>query len=296
MHNKGLLLVLATAIISGIAIFLNKFGIAVISPFIFTGLKNVIVVVFVASWLLIMKDWNLLKSLSKKQWIQLIGIGLIGGSIPFLLFFKGLSMTSAAQAALIHKTLFFWAAVLALLFLKEKISKNFIILALALVIGNALLLKLLPTSFGLGDLLILAATLLWAFEAVLSKKALSRLPARIVIFGRMFFGTLFIILFWFISGQSAMLVRLEAAQLGWVLITAVFLFGYVATWYSGLKYLKVSSATAILTLGGIITSLLSYIILNQGITGLQAFGMLLIAFSLGLITWKKPREIAYVRN
>ena len=41
--NKGFLLVLATAFISGLSIFINKFGVSVINPYIFTGLKNIII-------------------------------------------------------------------------------------------------------------------------------------------------------------------------------------------------------------------------------------------------------------
>ena len=117
--NKGFLLVLGTAFISGLSVFVNKFGIAVINPYIFTGLKNIIITLLIISWLLMMKDWKILKNLKQKQWLLLILIGLVGGSVPFLLFFKGLSMTSGVQAAFMHKTMFIYIAILAFIFLKE---------------------------------------------------------------------------------------------------------------------------------------------------------------------------------
>ena len=110
--NKGMLLILGTALISGFAVFLGKFGVSVINPYIFTGLKNIIVALLAVSWLLMMKDWRVLKNLSKKQWFLLSMVGLVGGSIPFLLFFKGLSLTAPAQAAFIHKTMFIYVALL----------------------------------------------------------------------------------------------------------------------------------------------------------------------------------------
>ncbi len=40
MHKKGLMFVLGTAIISGVSIFINKFGIKGIDAYLFTGAKT----------------------------------------------------------------------------------------------------------------------------------------------------------------------------------------------------------------------------------------------------------------
>ena len=185
--NKGLLLVLGTAFISGTVVFISKFGVSIINPYIFTGLKNIIIALLLIGWILMMKDWKVLRTLKRKQWLLLIGVGLIGGSIPFLLYFKGLSLTEPAQAVFVHKTLFIYVAVLAFIFLKEKISRNFLIGGLALLLGNILLLRLIPHRFGWGDFLIFLATLFWASENVLSKYLLKELSSRMVIWARMFF-------------------------------------------------------------------------------------------------------------
>jgi len=290
--NKGILLILSTAFISGLAVFINKFGVSVINPYIFAGLKNIIVALLVISWLLMFKDWKVLKKLTKKQWFLLLMIGLIGGSIPFLLFFKGLSITSGAQAAFIHKTMFIYIAILAIIFLKEKMSKGFLIGGLLLFIGNILLLKIIPYQFGRGDFLIFLATLFWAGENILSKYLLRELSSRIVIWGRMFFGSIFIFIFWIITGQAHLVLSLNLAQLGWVMITAVFLFGYVFTWYSGLKNFKVSEAAIILLLASPITTLLSWIFLNQNLVNNQFFAIILSLIA-GLVIY---RSYQYAQN
>jgi len=281
--NKGLLLVLSTAVISGISVFINKFGVIVVNPYIFTGLKNIIVALLIVTWLLMMKDWKILKKLQKNQWLMLLGIGLIGGSVPFLLFFKGLSITSGVQAAFIHKTMFIYIIVLAAVFLKEKISRNFLIAGLGLFLANILLLKSVQSNFTWGDLLILSATLFWALENVLSKYLLRDLSARIVIWGRMFFGSFFIILFWLFTGQAHLINSLNLEQIGWVMITSVFLFGYVAAWYHGLKYIKVSEAAVVLLLASPITTFLSLIFLNQALLINQFFGIILALLSILII-------------
>lgn len=288
--NKGFLLILMTAFISGGAVFINKFGVSVFNPYIFTGLKNIIVALLVVCWLLMMKDWQILKRLKKNQWLLLLVVGLIGGSIPFLLFFKGLSLTAPIQAAFIHKTMFIFVAVLAAVFLKEKIGKNFLIGGLLLFLGNIFLLRILPHQFNFGDLLILLATLLWASENVLSKHLLKDLPSRVVIWGRMFFGSIFIVLFWLATGQFSLLSSLNLEQAGWVMITAVFLFGYVATWYTGLKYIKVSVAATILLLASPITTLLSVLFLGGGLMISQIVGVSLIVLALGIIYYYAEKE------
>ena len=293
--NKGLLLVLAAVFISGFSVFINKFGVGMVNPYIFAGLKNIIVALLVISWLLMMKDWKVLKGLTKKQWFLLLMIGLIGGSVPFLLFFKGLSITSGVQAAFIHKTMFIYIAVLAFVFLKEKISRRFLTAGLILFLGNILLLKTISYGFGWGDLLILLATLFWAGENILSKYILKDLSSRIVIWGRMFFGSIFIILFLLITGQASLANSLNLSQIGWVLITAVLLFGYVSTWYGGLKHFKVSEAAVVLLLASPITTFLSWIFLNQSLIGSQFFAIILAVLAV-IVFNVKNKSVVTIRS
>src|SRR3989344_5494999 len=91
IQNKGYFLVFLTAVISGFSIFINKFSVSAINPYVFTGLKNVIVAVFLSSLFIFLKDFKIFRTAKIKEWILLAVIGLVGGSIPFLLFFKGLS-------------------------------------------------------------------------------------------------------------------------------------------------------------------------------------------------------------
>ncbi len=85
--SKGYFLVFSTAIISGFAVFINKFGVSAINPYIFTWLKNLTVAFLLTGLLLAVKDWEILKNLTKKQWFLLMSIGLIGGSVPFFTLF-----------------------------------------------------------------------------------------------------------------------------------------------------------------------------------------------------------------
>lgn len=250
---------LSTAFISGFSIYVNKFGVNVSNPYVFTGLKNIMVAVFLTGLLLILVQWKTLKTLRKKDWLILVLIGLIGGSIPFLLFFKGLSLTTAVKGSFIHKTMFLYVAILAIIFLKEKLNLKLFFGILALLVGTALMIRITPQPFNFGDLLVLAAVILWAVEQIVSKHILRRLPSLTVAWGRMFFGSIFILIFLISTKQISLFSGLQPEQFNWASITALLLVAYVLTWYPALKRLPVSVATSILALGAPATALLALI-------------------------------------
>ncbi len=276
MEKRGLGLVLATALISGVSIFINKFGVAGIDSSVFAFAKNVIVAVFIVSLIGLLGEFRQLKQLTKKQWIKLAVIGLVGGSVPFLMFFRGLQLANAATAAFIHKIMFVFVAVMAFVFLKEKLKKNYLVAAVLILLGNGLLLGFVWQGIGAGEMLILGATLFWAVEQVISKHALKELSSKVVAFGRMFFGSVFILAYLLFTGKLALLTSLSVSQLGWIMVTSVFLLGYVLTWYSGLKHVDVSVATCVLLLGSVITTLLSFVFLDKLLTIWQVAGMLML--------------------
>ena len=259
--NKGYFLVFLTALISGFSIYINKFGVGIFkNPEIYTFLR-VLLVAFILGLILVVFDFKKVKNLRKRDWLLLVLIGLVGGSVPFLLFFKGLKITSSAEGSFIHKTMFLWIAILASVFLKEKIDRKFLFGALILLFANSLLLKKFHFLPDRGDLLILIATIFWAIENTLSKYLLStsNLDGKTVAFGRMFFGTIFIWIYLIFTGQISEIFVLNLKQINWVLITGIILLFYVLTWYSGLKFIPVSKASAILLLGSPITTILNLI-------------------------------------
>ena len=49
-------------------------------------------------------------------------VAVVGGSVPFVLFFEGLARAEATQAAFIQKTLVVWVALLAVPLLHERLG------------------------------------------------------------------------------------------------------------------------------------------------------------------------------
>ncbi|MFH1642465.1 MAG: DMT family transporter [Nanoarchaeota archaeon] len=272
MIKKGVLLVSLTAIISGFSIFINKLGVNGIDSTIFTFLKNIIVSVFLIGIIIGLKESKSILNLKRKDWFSLILIGLLGGSIPFVLFFKGLQLSSGALGSFMHKSMFVFVAIIASIFLKEKINKKIFIPAVFLLVGNFLILNIRSFEFNTAILFVFIATIFWAVENVVSKHLLKAIEPKILAFGRLFFGSFFILAYMLVIGKVPFSLNFQ--QFSWILITAPLLLLYVLTWYNGLKHVKVITATSILLLGSPITTLLSYIFLGSSISLMEVIGIL----------------------
>lgn len=288
----GIYLVLITALISGIANFFNKFGLNALdkNAYQYTTLKNIIPAVILSFLVLTPFIWPKLKNLSRNQWLKLFLIGLVGGSIPFLLFFKGLSLTSAVSASFIHKTLFIWVAILALPLLKEKLSKVQLLALFMLLGGNFIWGGFKSFTWGYAHTLILMATILWAVENVIAKIILKNINSLIVAWGRMFFGSLILIGFLIFTQNTEGLFTINSSQFLWLLLVGLLLTGYVITWYSALKKLPITIVSSFLVLASPITTMLNNIFVSHKFINSDIWGLITIVVALTLLWQFKYRE------
>ncbi len=299
----GMVFAIIAALISGVAVFLNKEGVLLVRDSdVYTTLKNVGVAIIILCFFVFTLRIQEFKKLNKRDWFWLVLIGLVGGSIPFLLFFHGLALASNASIPnLIHKTLFIWASVMAVLFLKERLGPVQILALMLLFLGNILILGF-PRhfQFGQAEILILAATLIWAIENILAKVLLKRLKSEIVVFGRMFFGSIFLIIYLILTHKIGLIYNISAIGWIWIAIVSAILFGYVVFWYVALKHAPVSLVTSILVLASPLTSILDSVFRTHKYSFGQVMGIITVVISVSLIMivvrkvkWKRllPRTL-----
>lgn len=279
--HKGIYLSLVTTLISGVAIFINKFAVSAIQPpLVFTTVKNLGVGFLIISILLIFRKWKLIKKINRRELIYLISIGIVGGTIPFYLYFTGLTQIPAVNAAIIHKTLVIWVALLAIPLLKERMSPLQIFAVLLLFGSNIIVGGFQGFTFLEGEFLILIATIFWAVENILAKKILPTVDPDIVTTARMGFGSLILLAASAITAPSALFSPLSLNSMQWffMTITIVTLLGYVMTWYRALKYAPATTVTSILVSSTLVTNVLSAIFVTHVWTidmGIQAAVMML---------------------
>lgn len=284
MVASALLWALATAVISGFSIFANKFGVAGINPGAYALARGALVAMLLAAVMLAFGSWRQLKQLSRKQWLLLATVGLVGGCIPFLLFFQGLQLTQAAQASFIHKTMFAFVAAISIIALKEKPSVKTLAAAGLLLAGNFIFLQLSTPTWDYGSLLILTATVLWAGENVLSKRLLAEIKPDVLAFGRMAFGAAFTATWLATTGEINLASNITALQWQWIAATSLLLLLYVTTWYRALSRLNATLATSVLLLGAPITAALNYAYAGAAVTPLQTAGAAMLAVGIIVMT------------
>lgn len=264
-RRKGIWLAAATALISGFAVFFNGYGVRawsdIADPTAYTTAKNLVAALLIglAATLLVMRrssERPRLPSAGRDRLI-LLGIAVIGGSVPFVLFFEGLAIASSAQAAAIHKTLLVWVGLLALLFLRERIGWPHVAAIGLLVWGQiALLGGAGRLVFGRGEVMILVATVLWSVEVIIAKRVMANSSSSTVALARMGGGSVVLIAWAFLRGGGIDWAGFTTAHLGWILVTGAFLSAYVLTWFAALSRAPAVDVTAVLVGGALVTAIL----------------------------------------
>jgi drug/metabolite transporter (DMT)-like permease len=254
----GILLAVSAALISGLAIYLNAFAVKQLpDAAVYTTLKNAVAAVVLSAAALALGAARDVRSIDRRQWPLVLAVGIVGGSVPFILFFTGLAQASAPSAAFIQKTLFVWVALLAIPFLGERLGLAPIMAIGVLFVGQALVLPPDGVRWGSGETLILTATLFWAAETVLVKRLLGSIPSHVMAALRMGVGLIVLVAYLALSGKLGVIAALAPIQLGWVALTGLILAGYVGTWFAALKRAPASVVTSVLVIGAVVTGTLS---------------------------------------
>ena len=280
----GLGLAFGAALISGLAIYLNGFAVKQLpDAAVYTTLKNAVAAVILIAAAIGLGAARDVRTIERQLWPTVLGVGVIGGSVPFILFFTGLAQASAPSAAFIQKTLFLWVALLAVPFLGERLGPASMVGLLVLLVGQALVLPPERIQWGTGETLILAATLLWAAETVIVKRLLGSIPVRVMAALRMGIGLVVLAGYLAVSGKVGVLAELAPMQWGWVLLTGVVLAGYVATWFAALQRAPASVVTSVLVPGAVITGFLTAVSRGTTPSATVVVGYLLIVAAAALI-------------
>jgi drug/metabolite transporter (DMT)-like permease len=294
----GIGLAAVTALVSGFSVFVNASAVRAFGdPVLFTTLKNGVAAVVLVGIALAVVDRApaRVRSLDPRSLAGLAVIGVIGGGIPFVLFFTGLANASAPAAALIHKTLFVWVALLAAVLLRERLGGLQIGALAILVMAQLLILPADGLAWTAGEWMIAAATGMWAVEVVVAKRLLRDVPSPIAAAARMAVGLVLLLGYLTVSGGLAGLGALGVEQWAWVLLTGGLLSAYVATWYAALRRAPASAVTAVLTLGAPITATLQLLANGQvpAPAALAGHGAVLVAGAA--IAWLALRPAATAR-
>lgn len=308
----GVLVAATTALISGLSVFVNSYGVhAVRSPAVYTTAKNLVATVVLAGCGFAALRLRQRRPMSAAgrfvsvdrgrtlhgaeqrsrrnrgilEWLGLAYVGVVGGGLAFVLFFDGLADTSATPAAFWRDTLVIWVAVLAVPFLHERITWWNIVAIALLVVGEvAVAGGAGHLAASRGELLVLSASMLWAVEVIVAKILLRGIAPAAISIVRMGVGAIALVGYLAVAGSLHALFALDATQVGWALLTGLLLAAYVATWMTALARARAIDVTSILVGSALVTALLQAAAGTASVAP-QALGLALIAVGAAIVVW-----------
>ncbi len=257
---------------------------------------------------LLFKDFKAKKAHSKKIEVpssqktnlgkiaaRLVLVGLIF-SLATYLYIEGLTLAGSVSGSIAIKISPIYAMIIGILFLHEKIDIKQIILTI-LMLGGIFYLgtegKFQIETFSLGFAMCLTTPLLWIIGHAITKPLLTKKlvsPAQ-VIFIRSGVITLSIFIvnsivygFQSIFASFAQFDHLFFA----FLMGGTYLLMHIS-WYTSIKFIDLSYASALVTPSPIITALLSFLILNEPIESYHIIGMIILFVGLYLMIYFKAK-------
>ncbi|MFN8034356.1 MAG: DMT family transporter [Acidimicrobiia bacterium] len=298
----GVVLAIGAALVSGVAVFVNAYGVqhatkAGVDGTSYTTAKNLIaalVLIGVAGIARAARSTAAARRPSTgTEWMGLAAVGVLGGGIAFALFFEGLTRITSetpVKAQLLHKTLVVWVAILAVVFLRERIN-GFHIGAIALLVLGQVRLAGGTGGFtwGSGEWMIVGATAIWSVETVVAKKLLGSLPELTVALARMIGGSVVLLGWVALTGHLDRLAW-DSSWWGWALSTGVILAVYVGVWFAALARAQAVDVTAVLVGAVLVTMLLDRAASHPVLQPAAGYWLVLGGFALALVAALLPRR------
>lgn len=299
MRSNGIVLAAGTALVSGVSVFANSYGVhAIASPAVYTTAKNIVAFLILALLAAVASRWAKGRGAGSdpsdaagpptggRGWARAVGlcyVGVVGGGLAFVLFFVGLARTTATPAAFWHDSLVVWVAVLALPLLGERLRWwNGAAVVLLLAGQVALTHGVGRLDAGSGQMLVLAATGLWAVEVVVAKWLLRAMGPATVALARMGVGSVTLLVYLAATGKMHVLTAFGASQVWWAVGTGALLAAYVATWMTALARARAIDVSSVLVGSVVVTAALEDLAGSARVTA-QVAGLLLVGVGLGLV-------------
>lgn len=295
LQAPGLVVAAATALVSGVSVFVNSYGVhAVRQPAVYTTAKNLVAALVLVCGAALVRarppTGRQTGPLRAPQWAGLVYVGVVGGGVAFILFFTGLAHTTAEPAAFLHDSMVLWVALLAPAVLHERVSSWNVLAILLLVAGQvAVTGGIGHLVVGQGETMVLSATVLWALETLVIKRLLAVVSPTFLATARMGTGVAVLVVYLAVTNHLGALFGLDAHQLTWALTTGLLLGAYVATWMVALSRARAVDVTSVLVASVIVTSLLEAAAGHAGLAS-QALGLALVAAGLAgaVYAWHRP--------
>ncbi len=231
----GYRLALLAAVISGVSIYVSSFAVRVLpDATLYTTLKNAVTgLLLLVPVVVLARGRAELLSLSRRDAAWLAAIAVVGGSVPYVLFFTGLQMTTAATGSLLNHAQFLVVVALAVPLLRERLTPAAWIGLALLAAGSVAGTDAQALRVNAGAALVLASTVMFGAGMVMARHLLARVSAELVMSAKMSAGAGLLVAYAWASGHLGSLGSLSATQWAVAVGTGLILLAFtVATTYA----------------------------------------------------------------
>jgi len=282
--KQAVLLTIIASSLWGTSFPAIKIGLQFMDAYTFVFLRFSFALLLMVGVLLFTKNFSL--NFNKKRLILFLGIT---NGAAYLLQYMGMFFTSASKASLLVNLTVIWVALLSPIILKEQISRK----KLSGVIVSFLGIFLVTTNLNLesfntgeifGDILVIAAGIIWAFFIIYNKPLVNESENMIQSLTLLLLFTM-IPLMPVLTFSSANFLILQGEA--WIAITYTAIFCWIVPyllWSKGLKNISPVTSSVILLNEIIVAVAISTIFLKESLTVVSGIGAALIIIAIIVVS------------
>jgi drug/metabolite transporter (DMT)-like permease len=293
-HRVGYVAVLASALLTGVGITLNKLALVEVNPTVVAGLTYLFAGVALAIVRFSPLNIRLMRKLKgsvkteapfcRKDIVVLLLLIAAGSVIAPFLFFNGLNGTTAVNASLLQNAESLFTILIAVLFLKEKAKRKDWFAVLFLVVGavflttNAEFGKLTLTQTILGNVFIVAACLFWGIDNNLSKLLCFKEDLLLPIVAKCLLGGAALLALAYVLGFN---LAVPLAALPYLVFVGVLSTGFaIVLFWVSLREIGSMHTGAIFATSSLFGVVFAFAILGEGFTLIQVLAGLLMVLGV----------------
>ena len=282
------------AIIWALNFSIIKSSLTEIDPLSFNGLRFVFAAAIIWFALFLKKQQF---SIPRKDWLPLLGMGLLGNLVYQGLFIIGIDYTLSANAAVMLGTIPIWVALYSHFFSLERMNifKSIGVLfafgGIVFIISGGNKGFSIGSDTFIGDVIIILAAMVWGGFTILSKPFLNRYTP--IQFSAIMSSIGCVVLF--LIGLPNMTVidwsTVSYAAYGGVIYSGLLSIGaaYII-WNYGLQTVGAVHTATYQNLVPVMGLVFGVVLLNEQLTLLQYFGSALVIAGIVLARWRKTKS------
>ena len=282
------------AVIWALNFSIVKSALSEIDPLSFNGLRFIFAAAIIWAVLIYRKQTF---TIPKKDWLPLLGMGLLGNLIYQGLFIFGIDYTYAANAAVMLGTIPIWVALFSHFFNLERMNS---IKAVGVVAAFGGIVFIMsggkdPFSLGsntvIGDIIIIAAAMVWGGYTILSKSFLTRYTPIQFSAVMATIGAVVLFLVGLPNIIQLQWTQISTAAYGGVIYSGLLAIGLAyLIWNYGLQTVGAVHTATYQNLVPVLGLIFGIVLLNEQLTLLQYVGSGLVIVGIVLARWKKQQK------